>query len=396
MIYFLIGTKAQLIKMFPLMVHLQKAGIPFRYIDTVQHGPLCENLRKKLALPEPDHFLCEPGTQIEGIAEASWWALRITLRGIFDRRKIFPKKGVVLVHGDTLSTLVGLIIGRLGGNTVCHVEAGERTHRLLRPFPEEIIRRIVDRFSDLLLACGERQHRNIQEAGIRRRAVNLGHNTLLDAVLAVAHMNDVPGDDTDSSRGDGHVLISIHRFETITSRSRMTFLVDAIERLCKTNRVVFGIHPPTRHKLISFGLMPRLERLVNLQRRSLFDYPDFIRAMSTSKFILTDGGGPQEESYYLGVPCLLLRSETERIHPNVYMADWSLEKVDWFDENCARFRRAPLITDFSPAAQAIQEILQHSGALHESATPRGMVLPSSRTQESTGVPPATGRHGDKH
>lgn len=355
MIYFLIGTKAQLIKMFPLMRQLKTADVSYVYIDTVQHGPLCEKIRAILKLSPPDHSLAKPGTQIESTGRAITWGIGIVFRAIARRKSIFTEKGIVLVHGDTLSTLLGLIIGRVCGQQVCHVEAGERTHKLLSPFPEEIIRRIVDRRSNLLLACGPQQFKNIQAEGISRKTINLDYNTLLDAVLAVAE-SDISPVNPDQKRS---IMVSIHRFETITSKSRMEFLVNALEKLSRTDHIIFGLHPPTRKKFEEFGLMQRLKNMANLHLRDLFEYPDFIRTLRSCKFIITDGGGPQEESYFLGVPCLLLRSETERNHPNVFMAQWDLDKVGWFNENHGKYARPPLALTMSPSKKAVEAILEH-------------------------------------
>lgn len=353
MIYVLIGTKAQLIKMFPLLQRFERDRIPYRYIDTVQHGPFCEQLRKRLSLAEPAYFLSKPGTQIESTGSAVRWAMQVVAHGFWHRKKIFPEKGVVLVHGDTLSTLIGLILARLCGQKVCHVEAGERTHNLTRPFPEEIIRRVVDRYSHLLLACGDTQHQNIERAGIRNATVNLRYNTLLDAVAAVAAE---PSPERDTSRPNSYIMVSIHRFETISSRQRMTFLVESLERLASSSRIVFGVHPPTRRKLEEFGLLERLKQTSNIELRGLFDYPDFIRTLANSKYIITDGGGPQEESFFIGKPCLLFRSETERAHPNVFMPQWDLEKVRWFNDNYQRFKTEPLSSTESPSDTAVKAI----------------------------------------
>ena len=349
MIYFLIGTKAQLIKTFPLMKRLDQLGIEYRYLDTVQHGPLCAELRSIFKLREPDHLLAPASTSIERTADAVAWAVRVLWRAFRARRSLFPEPGVVVVHGDTLSTLLGLFIGKFSGQRICHLEAGERTHTLMRPFPEELIRRVVDRYSDLLLACGEPQAANLAAAGLAARSVNLGYNTLIDAVQAVVRQGGTPD-------GRAPVLVSIHRFETITSRERMEFLVSALERLARTERIVFGLHPPTRRKIEEFGLLARLQALPNVTVRGLFSYPEFIAAILGARFILTDGGGPQEESFFLGVPCLLLRSETERAHPNVFMAAWDLAKVEWFNQHCSTFRAAPLSCQDSPSVKAVEAI----------------------------------------
>ena len=352
MIYLVLGTKAQLIKTFPVMLRLQALGIPYRYIDTVQHGPICEELRRTFGIRAPDHFLVAPGTQIERTLDAVVWAFRVVWNGWRQRRAIFPARGTVIVHGDTLSTLVGLILARLCGQRVCHLEAGERTYKLWRPFPEEIIRRITDRWSDILLACGATQAGNLQAEGRAGLTTDLGGNTLIDAVR---HATGTASGD--AAAAGGAILVSIHRFETITSRERLQFLVGAIERLAQSDRVVFGVHPPTRRKLEEFGLMARLAGVPNLVIRGLLPYPDFIRAIAGCKFLLTDGGGPQEESHFLGVPCLLLRDETERSHSNVFMPGWDLAKVEWFNAHCEDFRKAAAPPAHSPSARAIEALL---------------------------------------
>jgi len=352
MIYFLIGTKAQLIKTFPVMHGLDRRGVAYRYLDTVQHGPLCEQLRARLGVREPDHFLAPRGTQIERTRDAVRWAVGVIWRAWRGRREYFPQRGVVVVHGDTLSTLLGWLIARLAGQRVCHLEAGERTYRLMRPFPEEIIRRIVDRYAEQLLACGDVQAGHLAREGHGARTVNLGANTLLDAVR---HVADAARAAPAAERPP--IVVSVHRFETITSRERLTFLTQALTRLATRERVVFGIHPPTRRKLEEFGLLARLQGVPGLELRGLFDYPEFIDAIARAKFLMTDGGGPQEESHFLGVPCLLLRDETERSHPNVFMPGWDLAQVDWFDAHCQEFRKAAAPLAHSPSARAIEAML---------------------------------------
>ncbi len=278
MIYFLLGTKAQLIKTFPLMHRLRDLGVPYSYIDTVQHGPLCEKLRAVLGVDAPDHFLAPAGTQIERTQDAVLWAFRVLWQAWRARHRIFPRKGMVIIHGDTLSTLLGLIIGKLCGQQICHLEAGERTYRLLRPFPEEIIRRIVDRYADLMLACGETQMSNLIAERRRGCAADLAFNTLLDAVQAVAQKLAVNEDDS------GKVLVSIHRFETITSRSRMEFLVSAVEALVRMDKIIWGLHPPTRRKLEEFGLLARLERLGGVELRGLLGYAELCALSAPASF----------------------------------------------------------------------------------------------------------------
>jgi UDP-N-acetylglucosamine 2-epimerase (non-hydrolysing) len=361
MIYFLIGTKAQLIKTFPVMHGLERRGVGYRYLDTVQHGPLCEQLRARLGVRAPDHFLAPPGTQIERTRDAVRWAFAVVWRAWRGRREYFPQRGVIVVHGDTLSTLIGSVVAWLCGQRVCHLEAGERTYRWLRPFPEEIIRRIVDRHAGLMLACGDVQAANLAAERRGGRTVNLGQNTLRDAVQAVAAAGAPPG--------SGPVLISIHRFETITSRPRMEFLVQSLELLAGAGPMRFALHPPTRRALEKFGLLGRLQAIPGLQLGGLMDYPEFILAIREARFLVTDGGGPQEESHFLGTPCLLMRAETERSHGNVLVCKWQPEAVRMFAQNPEAFRTAPIAMTQSPSALAVEALLDYAGVPAPGAVP---------------------------
>jgi UDP-N-acetylglucosamine 2-epimerase (non-hydrolysing) len=349
MIYFLIGTKAQLIKTFPVMRGLDRRGVAYRYLDTVQHGPLCEQLRARLDVREPDHFLAPRGTQIERTRDAVSWACGVLWRAVRQRRTLFPERGVVVVHGDTLSTLLGWLIARLTGQRVCHLEAGERTYKLMRPFPEEIIRRIVDRYGDQLLACGDAQAGHLAREGHGARTVNLGANTLIDAVRAVAAAGAPPG--------SGPALVSIHRFETVTSLPQLEFVVRALELLAATGPMRFALHPPTRRAFERFGLMDRLKAIPGLELGDLLPYPEFVRAISEARFLVTDGGGPQEESHFLGTPCLLLRAETERQHRNVLLCNWDLEAVRRFGQRPEALRTAPVAMTQSPSALAVDAMI---------------------------------------
>lgn len=354
MIYFLIGTKAQLIKTFPVMHGLERRGVAYRYLDTVQHGPLCEELRARLGVREPDHFLAPPGTQIERTRDAVRWAGGVLWRAWRGRRRYFPERGVVVVHGDTLSTLLGWLIGWACGQQVCHLEAGERTYRWLRPFPEEIIRRIVDRHAGLLLACGDVQAGNLAAERRPGRCVNLGLNTLRDAVQAVAATGAPPG--------SGPALVSIHRFETITSRARLEFLVQTLEELAVTGPMRFALHPPTRRALERFGLMDRLRAIPGLRVGELMPYPEFILAIREARFLVTDGGGPQEESHFLGTPCLLMRAETERSHANVLVCKWDLAAVRSFGREPEALRTPPVTMTQSPSELAVDALLEYASA----------------------------------
>ena len=354
-VHIVVGTKAQLIKMFPVIRELQRRNLPYNFIDTGQHPLITKDLRKAFGLREPDIYLGGKDKNITGILQGLIWNVKIILKSIFQSRKIFKNsKGVCLVHGDTVSTLQGLIMAKVANVKVGHVEAGERTHNLFKPFPEEIIRIIVDRFADYAFASSEVSRKNLLNEGIKGEIINVGYNTIMDAVRIAASQENIKIDVPNT-----YALVSIHRFETIQSKGRMKIIVGALEKISKQFEIVWGLHEPTRRQLIKFNLLKALENNTKIHLRELWDYFSFIKAIKMSEFLITDGGGPQEESWFLNVPCMLMRSETEREHhPNVYLTKFEPDRIDFFVENYKQFSRGDEKEQLNPSESIIDFLEQ--------------------------------------
>ncbi|MFC1824280.1 UDP-N-acetylglucosamine 2-epimerase [Thermodesulfobacteriota bacterium] len=356
MIYIVYGTKAQLIKMFPIIKELHKRDFPYHLIDTGQHAILTKEFRKKFGIREPDIHLGGRTKNITSVASALVWNLRIAKDILINRRKMFShSNGICLIHGDTISTLQGLIMGKLANMKIGHIEAGERTHHLLKPFPEELIRIIVDRFSDYAFSSSEISQQNLLNEKFRGEIIDLGQNTILDAVrIAVSQ------DGVDINVPSTYILVSIHRFETIQSKERLKIIVDALENISENYEVVWGLHEPTRKQLNRFGLLRTLEENPKIYLRELWDYFSFIKAIKNATFLITDGGGPQEESWFLNVPCMLMRSETEReYHPNVYLTKFDRDRISYFAANFHQFRAGNQEEFSSPSRQIVDFLGKH-------------------------------------
>lgn len=351
-IYVFIGTKAELIKMFPVMQELDRRQVAYKYIDTGQHSLITKRLRKMFGLREPDIFLGGQGRNITGILQALTWNISIILKGLLQSRKLFSRQGICLVIGDTNTTLLGLIAGRAAGMRIWHIEAGERTHNLLNPFPEEIIRVLVDRFAETLFASSDISQGNLQDEKVKGGIVNIGFNTLVDAIQVARNQENIEIDVPDR-----YVLVSIHRFETIKSRARLKTITQAVQKAADRFEVVWGLHEPTRNQLVHYNLLVELEKNPRIHLRGLWDYFPFIKAINNSDFFITDGGGPQEESWFLGVPCMLMRTETERkLHENVFITEFDPDKIDYFIANYQQFKRAGMQGFPSPAKLVVDYI----------------------------------------
>jgi UDP-N-acetylglucosamine 2-epimerase (non-hydrolysing) len=341
MIHIFIGTKAQFIKMAPIMQELDRRAIRFNFIDTGQHAGITENLLGQFGLRAPDVCLRKERTNISRLTEAmTWTAINLWTAGLHadeNWKKIFrEEQGICLIHGDTLTTLFSLLYAKRCALKVAHVEAGLRSYHILNPFPEEIIRRITMRYSDLLFAPSEWAYRNLQEMHLGEKSIDARGNTILDTLRYAQQKKEDAG-----SLPEPYVVATIHRFETIFSRTRMAFVVELLERIARNRRVLFVLHEPTKNQLQRFGLQNKIERLTSVEILPLQPYIPFIQLLSGADFIVTDGGSIQEESHFLNIPCLIMRTKTERMEglgTNALLAEFDWEKIGRFLETFPRLK----------------------------------------------------------
>lgn len=310
MIHFFIGTKAQLIKMAPLMRELERREIPFRFVDSGQHAGITGKLRADLNLPEPCVTLRSTNSDITSIAIAAIWYVKLVTTTWFGRRwlrqEVFPGGGICLIHGDTLSTLLGMQLARAAGLSVAHVEAGLRSWRIWNPFPEELIRIRCMRRANVLFAPSDEAESNLTTMKVCGKIIRAEGNTVVDSLQMVPTI-DVLDPDMPTKP---FVLATCHRLETITRRQRLAAVVKAINQIAANIHVEFVVHDPTRNYLKRFGLDKTLHE--NVSQRDMMEYARFISLLRQARGVASDGGSIQEECGYLNMPCLVLREATER------------------------------------------------------------------------------------
>lgn len=212
MIHIVLGTKAQLIKMAPIMAALHSRGIEYNFIVTGQHRETMTEILNNFSLRQPDARLYE-GEDITGIGDMLIWCVRLLFTARKKIQELFRNdcRGIVLVHGDTFSTLLGAFLGRRASLKVGHVESGLRSHNLLNPFPEEIVRLLTFRLADYYFCPGNWAMDNLE--GYRGTKINTQINTLYDALNRRLNA-EVSRGDTMEHRGS-YAIVTIHRFENI-------------------------------------------------------------------------------------------------------------------------------------------------------------------------------------
>ncbi len=307
MILIPIGTKAQLIKMAPVILALKERCVPFHFVLTGQHSETMEDLIRVFNLPKPDYSLVPVDEAYTAVRLLRWLC-----QVFFNHLKMNSPFSVndytvCLVHGDTVSTLVAAVLARRHSIKVAHVEAGLRSHDFFNPFPEEIVRLIVSRLSHVHYCSGEWAVENLNYLKADRvNIVNIFHNTIIDSARYAL------GQKKNKENDEVFGIVSIHRFENLSSRRRFEFIMNQVVKIRKKIKLKFILHPATREKIRKSKWDVRLiENGIELVPR--MNYVEFSCLVNNSKFVITDGGSNQEECAFFDVPCLLFRKATERI-----------------------------------------------------------------------------------
>ena len=300
------GARPNFMKIAPLMAEfVRRPGIECKLVHTGQHydEAMSRVFFDELGIPKPDVNL-EVGSASHALQTAE-------IMKRFEPVVLEFKPDGVLVVGDVNSTIAcGLVAVKLGVKLI-HVEAGLRSFD--RTMPEEINRLLTDAISDMLFCTEESGVRNLRNEGVPAGKIHLVGNVMIDTLLRHRERAEASTvlDQFKLSRGQ-YTILTLHRPANVDSDGALTRILDALEAIQKDWPIVFPIHPRTRQNLDRMGLSPRIKRMPGLRMVDPLGYLDFLKLMSSAKFVLTDSGGIQEETTVLGVPCLTLRDNTER------------------------------------------------------------------------------------
>lgn len=302
----IIGTKAQFIKMAPVLKEMDRRSMTYRLVYTGQHSETFDLLEAAFGVRSPDEVMV-PSFEADTKASFASWAIRFWVQAV---RRIASRQWAhyqfCIVHGDTVSALFGAMVARISGIRVVHIEAGLRSPKLFDPFPEELVRRLVSRLTSIHFTPNAEATANL--VGIAGRVVETGGNTLRDSLalsLEVGQQLPLPGN-------GGYGIVSIHRNENLSNRRDFDLLMSEVVEAARIIPLQFVLHPATRARIERTGWKEILSATAGLQLVDRVDYPEFVRMLLGCCLLLTDGGSNQEEAAMLGVPTLLLRRTTER------------------------------------------------------------------------------------
>jgi UDP-N-acetylglucosamine 2-epimerase (non-hydrolysing)/UDP-GlcNAc3NAcA epimerase len=271
-------------------------------VHTGQHydDELSQIFFEELGVPAPARQL--------GVADGSLTSQTSRMLAALEPQLEELRPDLVLVYGDTNSTLAGALAAAQRHVPVAHVEAGMRSFD--RRMPEELNRVLTDHASDLLLCSTETAVRNLANEGAAGE-VRLVGDAMADVTLAfapVAEKRSHALEEHGVEPGE-YVVVTAHRAGNVDDPVRLERLVELLEALPLP--AVFPLHPRTRARLATTGLAARLEAAPRLRLTRPLGYLDFLTLARHARAVLTDSGGVQKEAYLLGTPCVTLRDSTE-------------------------------------------------------------------------------------
>lgn len=309
------GTRPEAIKMAPVVRELQRRPDRFRSLVcvTAQHRQMLDQVLDLFDLrPDFDLDIMKPGQDLYDVTANVLLGMRNVLREV--------RPDIILVHGDTTTTMAAALAGYYARIPVGHVEAGLRTHNKFAPFPEEINRQVAGVVCDLHFAPTEQARANLLREGVADSAIVVTGNTVVDALLSI--VDRIGHDDKLAREMEARFsfLDPSRRLVLVTGHRRENF-GEGFENICRALVELARRHDDVEI-LYPVHLNPNVQEPVkrilggegaaNIHLIDPLDYLPFVYAMNRAHLIITDSGGVQEEAPSLGKPVLVMRETTER------------------------------------------------------------------------------------
>jgi UDP-N-acetylglucosamine 2-epimerase (non-hydrolysing) len=298
-----VGARPNFIKIAPLVDEISHRSdrIQQVLVHTGQHydESMSESFFQELRIPRPDMNL-----EVGSCSHAEQTA-RVMLA--FEQVLLQNPADWVVVVGDVNSTMAASLVASKMGVRIAHVEAGLRSRD--RTMPEEINRVVTDAIADLLLTPSADASQNLLAEGVPEEKIRFVGNIMIDTLfrnLEAARRSDILGK---LKLPQQYCVVTLHRPSNVDDRAALSGIMSALGELARTMPVVFPVHPRTRRRLQEFSLLSSCQALICIEP---LGYLDFLRLYSNSRLVLTDSGGIQEETTALGIPCLTMRTNTER------------------------------------------------------------------------------------
>jgi UDP-N-acetylglucosamine 2-epimerase (non-hydrolysing) len=306
-IHLIAAARPNFMKVAPLYHALSRRPAEFRpvLVHTGQHYDpnMSDAFFRDLELPTPHHFL--------GIGSGSHAEQTAAVMVAYEKLCLAARPDMVVVVGDVNSTLAAALVAAKLNLPLAHLEAGLRSRD--RRMPEEVNRIVTDAVSDLLWTPSADGDENLRAEGVPAEKIECVGNVMIDSYeMMRGKIADDPTPLRLGLKAQAYAVVTLHRPANVDDSGQLAILVERMVELARRLAIVFPIHPRTRKRLEEFGLLARLTGVDAIRIIEPQGYVAFMALVQAARCVVTDSGGVQEETTYLGIPCLTLRDTTER------------------------------------------------------------------------------------
>lgn len=323
------GTSAELIKLWPVIEALEERT-SVSLLTTNQQPSELRELEKRLGLGSILHLRSPLKSNLTSKFRVLPWLMAVTVQSVWRLRllkktsKKSNKNLLVLVHGDTMTCVIGAVAARINRCDVAHIEAGLRSHDWRNPFPEEIDRIITARLAKFHFAPDEVAVKNLEGRG--GEIVNTNGNTARDSLRIM--QNKIKA----MHYHRPFTLVSLHRAELLGNEKVLANTIKELVTASQEHNLVMVIDALTRSTLTANNLYDDIQNS-KIEVHEKMAYPDFLEYVIGAERVVTDSGGLQEECGFLEIPCLVHRKATERfdgIGDTARLSMWEIGAIEEF------------------------------------------------------------------
>jgi UDP-N-acetylglucosamine 2-epimerase (non-hydrolysing) len=305
-LHLIAAARPNFMKIAPLLQRLrEERWCRAALVHTGQHydANMSDAFFRDLHIPEPDFHL--------GVGSGSHAEQTAGVMVAYERLCNESRPDWIIVVGDVNSTMACTLVGAKLGIKVAHLEAGLRSRD--RTMPEEINRIVTDALADLLWTPSPDADANLRAEGVAADRIERVGNIMIDSYeLMREAISAVQARSRFGLAAKGYGVVTLHRPVNVDDERMLQLLTTELCLVAAELPLVFPVHPRTRQRLVTFGLMPVIAQATALQVVEPMGYIEFMSLVSDAGLIITDSGGVQEETTYLGIPCITLRDTTER------------------------------------------------------------------------------------
>ena len=298
-----VGTRPNFMKLAPVARALEmRSGVEHIIVHTGQHydAGMSDDFFDDLDIPSPNYAL--------GVGSGTHTETTTAVMSKLEPVLAFERPDLVLVYGDVNSTVAAALTAAQRRIPVAHVEAGLRSRDRLQP--EELNRLVTDRIATLLLAPSQDAVDNLHAEGIAPSTVHFVGNVMIDSLMRALPRARRERRWRHGEREGPYVVVTLHRPSNVDDPDCLRELIGALEELSRETTVWFSMHPRTQQRLNKMRLQPNGGGALHVL--APLGYVDMLGLVSSATLVITDSGGLQEETSFLGVPCLTVRPNTER------------------------------------------------------------------------------------